>query len=504
MIGIAVGMAMFAVAEVPSGDLFGCKRIALDEKGKTVSLSVQGVDFSASPQFEMDAYAEDLSSLDGAIYLALIDGKGVKRRYHVCDFEAGHWSVMSFNREWDSILNKGEIDWRDIRKASIWVPACKNGNGTTVWFGNLRPAAPAIGWREPVKGERRFAWCLKDALGDGGDWKATAGFLSKWRFTDIIVQSGRAGGAYYDSSVVPRSKSCPKGRDPLREAIAACRAKGIRVHAMIASFRCAKGETPDDWREKFETQGLFQCDASGDQLQHHADRWLCPSDPRTAKFLVEVALELVEKIGVDGVQLDFIRYSTERMCYCPRCLKKFSEREGKTHVDVASIMNDPAVREHWLSFREDNISSVVKAVGDAMHASSRKAEFSVTCFPNAENDRAKVAQDYARWAREGWIDALFPMDYTPNTQLFRSAVSRQMRALAGTRTRLYPGIGICLPPFTAKPEWYVRHVNYCREQNLPGHAVYVLDKRGERFYGELEKSPFSFTIQHPPQTETRK
>ena len=78
---MATGMAMFAVAEVPSGDVFGCKRIALDEKGKSASLSVQGVDFSASPQFEMDAFAEDLSSLDGAIYLALIDGKGLKRTW---------------------------------------------------------------------------------------------------------------------------------------------------------------------------------------------------------------------------------------------------------------------------------------------------------------------------------------------------------------------------------------------------------------------------------------
>ena len=490
---MAAAAACAAVSAPAADDACGCTRIELGAVGRTVKLPMRPVDLSASPQFELDAYAEDPEAWDGAMYLALLDGKGRKRRYGVCDLDPGCWNVMRFSAEWDSHVKDGDIDWRDIRAAQVWVPASRNAR-TAVWLGNLRPAPRPTEWRTPTRGERRFAWCLLNALGDRGDWKETAEFLAKWRFTDVIVQAGRAGGVYYDSAVVPRSKICGPGHDPLREALAACRARGIRVHAMIAAFRFPKGEAPDDWRAKFDAQGLFQRDADGSQLQHHADRWLCPADPRTAELLVAMARELVEEVGVDGVQLDFIRYSTERMCFCPRCLDLFSRGEGRTFADAASVTNDPAVRERWRSFREGRVSSVVKAVGDALHASARKAEFSATCFPQAEKDRAKVAQDYGRWAREGWIDMLFPMDYTEDTRVFRSEVSRQARTLAGTNVRLYPGIGICRG-FTANPARFVRHVNVCRELGLPGFAAYVLDPRGERFYAEFEKTPYAKSAQ---------
>ena len=65
------------------------------------------------------------------------------------------------------------------------------------------------------------------------------------------------------------------------------------------------------------------------------------------------------------------------------------------------------------------------------------------------------------------------------------------RALAGTRTKLVPGIGICLVPFAARPARFVQHVNITRELNLAGFAAYVLDERGEHFYKALKKSPWS-------------
>jgi len=211
-------------ADVPT-DAFGCKRIDLEAKGKMVSLPVAGVDFTASPCFALDGYITDLSTA-GAIYLALIDGKGNKRRYSVCDLEAGHWNVMTFDRD-ETVWKSADFDWKDVRKANVWVPATVWMPGSTnatvsLWLGNLRSAPGPVAWRAPAAGERRFAWCLGKALGDRGNWAETAAFLAKWKFTDVIVAAGRAGGVLYKSDVVPLAKDALPG-DPLREAIAACR-----------------------------------------------------------------------------------------------------------------------------------------------------------------------------------------------------------------------------------------------------------------------------------------
>ena len=123
---MAAAAACAAVSALAADDACGCTRIELGAVGRTVKLPMRPVDLSASPQFELDAYAEDPEAWDGAMYLALLDGKGRKRRYGVCDLDPGCWNVMRFSAEWDSHVKDGDIDWRDIRAAQVWVPASRN------------------------------------------------------------------------------------------------------------------------------------------------------------------------------------------------------------------------------------------------------------------------------------------------------------------------------------------------------------------------------------------
>ena len=58
-----------------------------------------------------------------------------------------------------------------------------------------------------------------------------------------------------------------------------------------------------------------------------------------------------------------------------------------------------------------------------------------------ERARHTVGQDWARWAHEGLVDALFPMSYVHDTRAFEHTVSAIIEAVAGSAP-VYAGIGL--------------------------------------------------------------
>lgn len=164
---------------------------------------------------------------------------------------------------------------------------------------------------------------------------------------------------------------------------------------------------------------------------------LDPHNPEVVKFMVDSYTRLASIPHVDYVQLDYIRYADVILaeglwhkysnvidhtwrtadgkvheypgadyCYCDACCSDFL---AKTGIDIkAKIAEgiDPATIASWAQFRCDNVTNLVNAVCDAVHA--RGGKVSADVFPGPmSHAKWMVRQEWNKWN----VDVFFPMNY---------------------------------------------------------------------------------------------
>jgi uncharacterized lipoprotein YddW (UPF0748 family) len=148
-------------------------------------------------------------------------------------------------------------------------------------------------------------------------------------------------------------------------------------------------------------------------------RFLCPSRPEVHEFVRSIVSELSQYDALDGIHLDYIRYSDVILaeaiqpkygivqdreypeydyCYCEVCRAAFQKHAG---YDALSL-EDPSASGEWRQFRYDRITSLVN---DTLIPAARERNKAVTAavFPNWE----MVRQEWSQWN----LDAVMPMLY---------------------------------------------------------------------------------------------
>lgn len=186
---------------------------------------------------------------------------------------------------------------------------------------------------------------------------------------------------------------------------------------------------------------------------------LDPHNPAVVEHLVAKFSELAEIPDVDYVQMDYVRYADVILarglwdkyglvmdeeyapadyCYCDGCVEDFKARTG---IDIREV-EDPSKCEEWAEFRCDNVTALVNAVAEAVHAKGKKVSADV--FPGPDS--------YARWmVRQQWnewnIDAFFPMNYNDfylePASWVGEITSEEVRSIEGKGAKLYSGLFIC-------------------------------------------------------------
>jgi hypothetical protein len=139
-------------------------------------------------------------------------------------------------------------------------------------------------------------------------------------------------------------------------------------------------------------------------------------------FLMEEANTILSKNYIDGLHLDYIRFSdvilplnlwsdyklvqqTELpdydFCYCKTCRDKYQAQTGKDPLKLQF----PDAQVSWRTFRYRAINDVVNSLATVAKAHHKKITAAV--FPTPEIARRIVRQDWTNWN----LDAVFPMIY---------------------------------------------------------------------------------------------
>lgn len=193
-------------------------------------------------------------------------------------------------------------------------------------------------------------------------------------------------------------------------------------------------------------------------------RWLCPSRPEVAVYLESDVRNTLDKDYVDGIHLDYIRYSDVILavnlwdvykivqkeekpeydfCYCNVCKTKFKEQYNQ---DV-DLMEYPEESLSWKRYRYDAVNNIVANLTKV--AKDKKKDITAAVFPTPEVALRKVRQDWTAWELTGIYPMIYHGFYKEDVPWIGTAVKECLRGIHG-RYPLYAGL--YLPDFKNKEE----------------------------------------------------
>jgi len=174
---------------------------------------------------------------------------------------------------------------------------------------------------------------------------------------------------------------------------------------------------------------------------------------------------------VDGIHFDYIRYPDGDHCFCDGCRDRFHRAADKKPANwPGDVQPQGPLRQSWLDWRRDNITTVVRAVSEQARAINPRIKLSAAVFRNWAADRDGVGQDWKLWCDQGWLDFVCPMDYTPSHRQFENMVAQQVQ-WAG-RVPCYPGIGVSASSSRLAVDSVIQQIQITRRHNTRGFVLF--------------------------------
>lgn len=332
--------------------------------------------------------------------------------------------------------------------------------------------------QKPAAKERRFIWEHSGFGTYPGDWDAAMKELAEAGFTAILANQAWGGEARYKSELLPVSPKVAQYGDSIAEAVKAGKKYGVEVHVWKVNFNCSNA--PNEFLERMRSEGRLQCGRDGVE-----ELWLCPSDPRNQQLEVDSFCEIVRKYDVDGIHFDYIRFPGSNYCFCEGCRGRFCtfwrEKTGTELTDWPRCTLSGEVRDLWLEWRRAQIAEVVSRTYSAVKKIRPEVEVSAAVFRDYPNCADSVGQDWVRWAKNGWLDFVCPMNYTNSAERFLFMTGSQKDAL-GASIPMYPGIGISSSSSRLTPDQCVVQIRAARELGMPGWTLFALTPKSAELY----------------------
>lgn len=193
----------------------------------------------------------------------------------------------------------------------------------------------------------------------------------------------------------------------LNECIVACNEYDIDVHAWVVMWKI--GKSSEQKKALLADQERLQVSADDDI---RAQSWLCPTDPANVAEMAAVCLAVAAYSNIRGIHLDYIRYSSNRVCFCEGCRRRFQHDSGTYGIswpdDCASGGRLYTEYNRW---RSEAITSAVSAIRDSLGRLNKVVELSAAVLPR-EREMDYYAQHWDRWLSSGLVDFVIPMNYT--------------------------------------------------------------------------------------------
>ncbi len=315
--------------------------------------------------------------------------------------------------------------------------------------------------------EFRGIWCHESLGIQGMEWDEITKAMKANGFNALFPNMLWSGLAFYPSSIVPGPPaSSPRQGNLLKKCLKACKNSDIELHLWKVCWNLSQASPA--FVDKMRAEGRLQKKADGTTVQ-----WLCPSDPRNRDIELSAAVEVARKYKVDGIHYDYIRYPDSESCYCEGCRKRFAKETTINTTNWPACVITGTHKIRFKKWRRDQITSFVMNSSKAIKSARKGIQFSVAVFGSWPSCRDSIGQDWVRWAKDGYVDFICPMNYVTDAAEAKKLITKQLLS-AGTRTPIYPGLG----PSTKNlpPEQVARQVDIIRKAGAKGFLLFEMDK----------------------------
>jgi uncharacterized lipoprotein YddW (UPF0748 family) len=317
-------------------------------------------------------------------------------------------------------------------------------------------------WARP--GEVCGVW---DHFGQGfyaGDWERTAREMAAFGITDMYVNVAGTAFARYASKVVPqRTKN-----DCLREAVAACKKYGIRVHAWILAYSAEQCD--EATRERFAKSGWLMQDAKGRTALPVA---IDPSHPEVTQHLIKL-IDEIASYKVDGIHLDFMRFPEIENCTSPTLRKRFEAKYGPVAAWPKDVLSGSR-KQDFINWRSKVISDNLLTIRLWMKTHHPRLPLSVAVYGKYPKCVDTVGQNWMLWLRTDMVDMLAPMNYTNDLDSLRDWLGTQT-AQPRYAQKFLCGIGVTANESNLDGVDVLKQIAIARQYKCAGFILFDLDE----------------------------
>jgi len=310
--------------------------------------------------------------------------------------------------------------------------------------GCVGPERHASARRAAVTRPTRAIWITRFDYRTADDVRRIIANCADLGLNTLLFQVRGNGTAFYRSALEPWADELggrDPGFDPLELACKEAHARGLMLHAWVNVMPAWRGTTPpsDPNQLYLKHPDWFWYDQHGArQALSSFYVSLNPCLPDVRRYLADVCGDLVARYPVDGLHLDYIRFPNEPPATPAdsgidyprdaRTLALFLAERGATPE------SDPAA---WSRWRADCVTRTVREIGDAVWRRRPRLPLTAAVGPVPDRALAHHFQDGRRWLREGLVDALLPMNYTDEVDLFDKRLTPYLADSIGP---IIPGI----------------------------------------------------------------
>lgn len=272
------------------------------------------------------------------------------------------------------------------------------------------------------------------------------------------------------------------GLDILSAYINEAHKRDMKVHVWFESFYTGNQNPLNDSTSILAThpewgnKNLANYDSKG-YVKHkveHNGYFLDPANPAVRDFLVELISEITSRYKIDGVNLDYTRYPNAQRAtvsnyeqsnwgYTDYARKEFMELY---EIDPIEIKQDSALWKKWSEYRRDKLFEYVKAVRGKV---SEDILLSAVIFPDYQVCLETKQQDWAKWSKEGLVDAVTPLILTSDNELFES-ILKEVKSRISNKTDVMTGLFVGF--LEGEPEDLLRQISVSRALKSKGIILF--------------------------------
>ncbi len=293
------------------------------------------------------------------------------------------------------------------------------------------------------------------------------------------------------------------GFDPLKAYVTEAHARNMKVHVWFESFYVGNKHPNNDpnsilsikpeWGNKNKANAAKQGYVT--HPVEHNGYFLDPANPEIHNFLVLVVKEIISNYGVDGINLDYIRYPSAQKAtsagyeasnwgYTSYAREEFKKLYG---VDPINIGYKDDMWYKWNEYRQNKITIYLSKM---RKAARNKAVLSAVVFPDYKTALETKQQNWIKWTNGDYLDAITPLILTADDALFEIML-KEIKTKISSGTTIYPGLFVGF--MEGETEDLLKQINVSRSLKSSGVILFDWAHLDNKYKDALKFCVFTST-----------